>query len=121
VTCDPRLARDPQLQLWPEHLERSVEDVSCETRTSSMCCGARSPASSSSAKRRGEPQTYRLPELARASRRAIALAGLLHGLLVDAESGRAIFAANRISEWSSAAATSGDRVRGYHNAGRERA
>ena len=48
-----------------------------------MSCGARSPASSSSADERGEPLTHRLLELPGVSRRSMGLLGPLDSLLVD--------------------------------------
>jgi phosphatidylserine/phosphatidylglycerophosphate/cardiolipin synthase-like enzyme len=83
VTCDPRLARDTRLRLWAEHLERRIEDVSGEP--AQVIDELWRPLAREQLERRhrGEPLTHRLQELPGVSRRAMALLGPLHNLLVD--------------------------------------
>jgi phosphatidylserine/phosphatidylglycerophosphate/cardiolipin synthase-like enzyme len=83
VTCDPRLAREARLRLWAEHLERSVEDVSGEPAQVIDELWRPTAREQLERRRRGEPLTHRLQELPGVSRRAMALLGPLHGLLID--------------------------------------
>jgi phosphatidylserine/phosphatidylglycerophosphate/cardiolipin synthase-like enzyme len=83
VTCDRTVARETRLALWAEHLERPVKEVSGEP--AQVIDELWRPIASEQLERRkrGEPQTHRLQELPGVSRRAMALLGPLHGLLVD--------------------------------------
>jgi phosphatidylserine/phosphatidylglycerophosphate/cardiolipin synthase-like enzyme len=83
VTCDPRIARETRLRLWAEHLERSVEDVSGEPAQVIDELWRPIAGEQLERRRRGEPLTHRLQELPGVSKRAMALLGPLHGLLVD--------------------------------------
>jgi phosphatidylserine/phosphatidylglycerophosphate/cardiolipin synthase-like enzyme len=83
VTCDPRIASETRLRLWAEHLERSVEDVSGEPAQVIDELWRPIAGEQLERRRRGEPLTHRLQELPGVSRRAMALLGPLHGLLVD--------------------------------------
>ncbi len=83
VTCDPPLARKTRLQLWAEHLERSVEEVSGEPAKVIDELWRPIAGEQLERRRRGEPQTHRLLELPGVSRRSMALLGPLDGLFVD--------------------------------------
>lgn len=83
ITCDSSLARATRLQLWAEHLERSVEEVSGEP--ASVIDELWRPIAIEQRERlqRGEPLTHRLRELPGISRRSMALLGPIDSLLVD--------------------------------------
>ena len=83
VTCDPKIARETRLRLWAEHLERSVKDVSGEPAQVIDELWRPIAGEQLERRRRGEPLTHRLQELPGVSKRAMALLGPLHGLLVD--------------------------------------
>jgi phosphatidylserine/phosphatidylglycerophosphate/cardiolipin synthase-like enzyme len=83
VTCDPRLARETRLRLWAEHLERSIEEVSGEPVRVIDEMWRPIAGEQLERRKRGEPLTHRLLELAGVSHRSMALLGPLHGLLVD--------------------------------------
>ncbi|PZS22518.1 MAG: phospholipase, partial [Pseudonocardiales bacterium] len=83
VTCDPRLARETRLRLWAEHLELSIEQVSGDPAHVIDELWRPIATEQLERRRRGEPQTHRLSELAGVSRRSMALLGPLHGLVVD--------------------------------------
>jgi phosphatidylserine/phosphatidylglycerophosphate/cardiolipin synthase-like enzyme len=83
VTCDPTLARDTRLQLWGEHLDRSVQEVAGDP--TSVIDELWRPIAIEQRERleRGETATHRLRELQGVSRRSMALLGPLDSLLVD--------------------------------------
>lgn len=83
VTCDRAVARETRLRLWAEHLERSVEEVSGEPVRVVDELWRPIAREQLERRKRGEPRTHRLVELAGVSRRSMALLGPLHGLLVD--------------------------------------
>jgi phosphatidylserine/phosphatidylglycerophosphate/cardiolipin synthase-like enzyme len=83
VTCDPFVARETRLQLWAEHLERSVKEVSGEPVRVIDEMWRPIAAEQLERRSRGEALTHRLQELPGVSRRAMSLLGPVHGLLVD--------------------------------------
>lgn len=83
VSCDPALARETRLRLWAEHLERSVEEVAGNPARVFDELWRPIAREQLERRRRGEPQTHRLSELAGVSRRSMALLGPLDSLVVD--------------------------------------
>ena len=83
VACDPALARQTRLQLWAEHLELSIEEVSGAPARVVDELWRPIAREQLERKGRGEPLTHRLQELPGVSRRSMALMGPLDGLLVD--------------------------------------
>jgi phosphatidylserine/phosphatidylglycerophosphate/cardiolipin synthase-like enzyme len=83
VTCDSRLARETRLRLWAEHLELAIEQVSGDPTRVVDELWRPIAAEQLARRKRREPQTHRLSELAGVSRRSMALLGPLHGLVVD--------------------------------------
>ena len=84
VTTDPELARHTRLELWSEHLERPLEDVSGDPTT--VVDELWRPIADEQLRRRdeGQPLTHRLIRLPAVSRRSKRLIGPMRGLLVDA-------------------------------------
>jgi phosphatidylserine/phosphatidylglycerophosphate/cardiolipin synthase-like enzyme len=83
VTCDANLARETRLQLWSEHLQRPLEEISGPpTRVVDELW---KPTAEEQARRRdaGEPPTHRLCLLPHVSTRTRRLLGPINGLLVD--------------------------------------
>ena len=84
VSCDPALARETRLRLWSEHLERPDRaDLRGARGRDRRAVAADRTKSSCERRRRGEPATHRLLELAGVSKRSMALLGPIQGLLVD--------------------------------------
>jgi phosphatidylserine/phosphatidylglycerophosphate/cardiolipin synthase-like enzyme len=84
VTTDPDLARRIRLELWSEHLERPVSEISGDP--ASVIDDVWKPIADEQLARResGAPLTHRLIRLPAVSRRSKRLIGPMRGLLVDA-------------------------------------
>jgi phosphatidylserine/phosphatidylglycerophosphate/cardiolipin synthase-like enzyme len=83
VTRDARLARETRLRLWAEHLERPLEEVADDPVRVIDDLWRPIAAEQLERRRRGDPATHRLRELAGVSRRSKALLGPLQSLVVD--------------------------------------
>jgi phosphatidylserine/phosphatidylglycerophosphate/cardiolipin synthase-like enzyme len=83
VACDEQLARRTRLRLWAEHLERPVGELEGEPSVVIDELWRPLAVEQRERRRRGEPATHRLSELAGVSRRSMALMGPLDSLLVD--------------------------------------
>ena len=83
VCLEPALVRATRLRLWAEHLERSEYAVSADSTR--VIDELWRPVAEEQLRRRerGEPQTHRLSELPRLSRRTRRLLGPVQGLFVD--------------------------------------
>jgi phosphatidylserine/phosphatidylglycerophosphate/cardiolipin synthase-like enzyme len=83
VTHDPVIARHTRLQLWAEHLELTVDEVSGDPAR--VIDDLWKPISKEQRARRqaGEALTHRLVRLPHVSKRSERLLGPLQGLLVD--------------------------------------
>ena len=83
VTCNPTLARQTRLELWAEHLDRSVADIADDP--SNVVDRLWKPIAEEQLERRnaGDPLTHRLMQLPAVSRRTNRLIGPMRGLLVD--------------------------------------
>jgi len=84
VTQDRALARDTRLQLWAEHLERELDEVSGDPTHVVDTLWKPIAAEQLERRRRGEPVTHRLCELPGVSRRSRALLGPIQSFMVDA-------------------------------------
>jgi phosphatidylserine/phosphatidylglycerophosphate/cardiolipin synthase-like enzyme len=84
VTADSELARRTRLELWSEHLERPLAEISGDP--AEVVDEVWKPVAEEQLARRdaGEPLTHRLIELPAVSRRTKRLIGPMRGLLVDA-------------------------------------
>jgi phosphatidylserine/phosphatidylglycerophosphate/cardiolipin synthase-like enzyme len=83
VTCDPRLARDTRLRLWAEHLEQPTEAVAGDPARVVDELWRPIATEQLARRRRGDPLTHHLLELAGVSRRSRRLLGPLDALVVD--------------------------------------
>jgi len=83
LTCDEQLARHTRLELWAEHLELPVEQVSGDPAR--VVDELWRPIAKDQLRlhRAGLPRTHRLMELPAVSRRTKRLIGPMRGLLVD--------------------------------------
>jgi phosphatidylserine/phosphatidylglycerophosphate/cardiolipin synthase-like enzyme len=83
ATWNRQLARATRLELWAEHLERSVDEVAGDP--AAVVDELWRPLAEEQLARReaGHPLTHRLLRLPHVSRRSAALLGPLNGLLVD--------------------------------------
>jgi phosphatidylserine/phosphatidylglycerophosphate/cardiolipin synthase-like enzyme len=83
VTCDAALARDTRLRLWAAHLERGIGEVAGEPSDVVDELWRPIAAEQHERRKRGEPSTHGLVELAPTSRRSERLLGPLQSLVVD--------------------------------------
>ena len=83
VTVDEELARETRLRLWAEHLELPIERVSGAPAQVIDELWHPIAAEQLARSQAGAPATHRLRELPGVSRRSMALAGPVQGLLVD--------------------------------------
>lgn len=83
ATCDTALARKTRLELWAEHLERSVDEVDGDPTTVIDELWRPIAEEQLERHRNDQPRTHRLMELPAVSRRTKRLIGPMRGLLVD--------------------------------------
>ncbi|MDX6606360.1 MAG: hypothetical protein QOD14_900 [Solirubrobacterales bacterium] len=83
VTCDAALARQTRLELWAEHLGRSLSDLAGDP--SDVVDQLWKPIAEEQLQRHiaGDPLTHRLMRLPAVSRRTKRLVGPMRGMLVD--------------------------------------
>jgi phosphatidylserine/phosphatidylglycerophosphate/cardiolipin synthase-like enzyme len=83
LCCDADLARATRRRLWAEHLELPIEQLTADPATIVDQLWRPIAREQLERRHRGDPATHHLLELPGVSRRSMALAGPLQGLVVD--------------------------------------